>query len=546
MLLTLLSMSALAAAPKVVAEWARGAARLQVVAPEGEKLAEGAPADLVAWVAGARTRLETDSAGLERGVLLAVPQEGGRVEGELTLSVCALDGTQCRVLELTFAGDLAGKRGKEVVLDTADPRKRQSHDGDLDAALAAAQGSGRLVLLDFGAIWCPPCNRMNAEVFDDPARADALGPFTVVRVDADAQESWSLKDRYEVGGYPTLVVTTAAGREIGRKVGYNNAEDTLAWLADTGGLSPLESLPSAQTLAPAEAAAAALRLIRAERADDAQPYLEQAELALTSVPSGEVEDGWLVDDPVFREARFLLSPSADDARWLLTEAPEGWPRWLFDVVKLADSEPELAPTLQAFHRAQIPRAETDAAAELLWAAAMGADETQAPLLYAAAAQLVAATLTGDPWRDRGRWQDLASARERAGDIEGAAIVLRQAAAQYPDEFTFHYALSGVLQRAERFEEAEAPGRRALEVAYGDNHLRAAGRLARTLHGLDRTDEALSLVRKVRADAPEPDAELAVRTTRYLDGLDALVAELEAPPEPPTEPTGDTDTPPAEP
>jgi len=546
MLLTLLSMSALAAAPKVVAEWARGAARLQVVAPEGEKLAEGAPADLVAWVAGARTRLETDSAGLERGVLLAVPQEGGRVEGELTLSVCALDGTQCRVLELTFAGDLAGKRGKEVVLDTADPRKRQSHDGDLDAALAAAQGSGRLVLLDFGAIWCPPCNRMNAEVFDDPARADALGPFTVVRVDADAQESWSLKDRYEVGGYPTLVVTTAAGREIGRKVGYNNAEDTLAWLADTGGLSPLESLPSAQTLAPAEAAAAALRLIRAERADDAQPYLEQAELALTSVPSGEVEDGWLVDDPVFREARFLLSPSADDARWLLTEAPEGWPRWLFDVVKLADSEPELAPTLQAFHRAQIPRAETDAAAELLWAAAMGADETQAPLLYAAAAQLVAATLTGDPWRARGRWQDLASARERAGDIEGAAIVLRQAAAQYPDEFTFHYALSGVLQRAERFEEAEAPGRRALEVAYGDNHLRAAGRLARTLHGLDRTDEALSLVRKVRADAPEPDAELAVRTTRYLDGLDALVAELEAPPEPPTEPTGDTDTPPAEP
>src|SRR5262245_46491421 len=49
--------------------------------------------------------------------------------------------------------------------------------GDVDDAFVEARESGRPVLLYWGAVWCPPCNRLKATLFKDPAFIALTGNF---------------------------------------------------------------------------------------------------------------------------------------------------------------------------------------------------------------------------------------------------------------------------------------------------------------------------------------------------------------------------------
>ena len=79
--------------------------------------------------------------------------------------------------------------------------------------------SGRPILYDFTAAWCPPCRALNREVFADPASAAFINQhFTPVRVlDRSREEGRNppeveaLQERYQITGFPTLVVVHPGG-----------------------------------------------------------------------------------------------------------------------------------------------------------------------------------------------------------------------------------------------------------------------------------------------------------------------------------------------
>ena len=95
---------------------------------------------------------------------------------------------------------------------------------DYQDALQRAEGSGRLVLLDLSADWCPPCQKMEQDVFSSPEFAAELEKLVVpLRVDlSDSPLSPSTGDvvrQYGVTALPTFIVIDAAGRVIGRREG---------------------------------------------------------------------------------------------------------------------------------------------------------------------------------------------------------------------------------------------------------------------------------------------------------------------------------------
>jgi len=88
--------------------------------------------------------------------------------------------------------------------------------GGLDAAFAQARAQQRPLFLYWGAAWCPPCNRVKADIF---ARDEFIGRSRAVlcyQLDGDSAGAQALAARYQLRSYPTLVLYTPDGAEITR------------------------------------------------------------------------------------------------------------------------------------------------------------------------------------------------------------------------------------------------------------------------------------------------------------------------------------------
>jgi thiol:disulfide interchange protein len=81
-------------------------------------------------------------------------------------------------------------------------------------ALTQAQAEKKPLMVDVMADWCSACKRLDAEVFSRADVAAAAGKFVAVKVDGDKRPE--LKKRFEVSGYPTIILLTPEGKELGR------------------------------------------------------------------------------------------------------------------------------------------------------------------------------------------------------------------------------------------------------------------------------------------------------------------------------------------
>ncbi len=107
---------------------------------------------------------------------------------------------------------------------------------DFEKAKAESAATGKPILLDFSASWCPPCQVMKHEVWPDPLVGQAAGTdFIPVLVDIDIPENKALAQKYGVSSIPRIILVDSEGK-IQKQAGYMTAPQLLEFVGAS--LSP--------------------------------------------------------------------------------------------------------------------------------------------------------------------------------------------------------------------------------------------------------------------------------------------------------------------
>ena len=613
-LLAVLSLGATALAGDDVAPpevcWTKAPGQLKIrITPEGSShLAPNLPVEVV-LEDGVQftTRWIEDEVPSEGPVEIATVRVRDRAADGWTLTVsggvCNDDGSVCLPFHATETIPARGKvRGRltaepgpaprplpirgdvpDEVTDAAmlPPGRRwydATDEGGVEAAMADAAASGRNVLIDFYAPWCPPCDRLKAEFLDRPEQLGVLARLVLLKADADDPATFALKDRYQVGGYPTLLVVDGAGVEFDRITGYDGRVEALAAAleaaatatghAEATTVDQLRRLVAANEQdaavafvvglepSPVEALGEdydALRLaLQALRGSDEDAIATELSLAaaessplpgLAASHAGDAIDMLEATDPE-RAAALKVSYEERLAAIVGSRSPatavlgRGWTSIHGQLVDhAADLHDDIA--LGTWYRADWT--DEDTARQLLAEAALRiavailiAEQQTAGLPRTDDSRLSVALpdhLLSDGMRPRllkqaGRVHDLVSLLNKANLAEIAGPLIAAMVELTPEEFTWHYKQAGFLRDHRGGNGAADAALRALTHSYGDNRLRAAKRLAELLHAAGNDEAALGTIDDALA-VPAPTEE-HVRTHRYRTALVELRATI-APP-----------------
>lgn len=82
-------------------------------------------------------------------------------------------------------------------------------------ALTESKKTGKPVLADLSAIWCPSCRRLDSEVLSNEAvKSKIEKDYIFARIEYESEEGANFMERYQVSGFPNLLLIDGLGNKI--------------------------------------------------------------------------------------------------------------------------------------------------------------------------------------------------------------------------------------------------------------------------------------------------------------------------------------------
>ncbi len=102
---------------------------------------------------------------------------------------------------------------------------------DYDAALAEGKKTGKPILIDFSATWCPPCQEMKRSAWPDSRVASlATTKFIPLAMDVDSAGAKDPAAKYGISTIPSIVIVDSDGKVL-RQGSFMSADELSAFLS---------------------------------------------------------------------------------------------------------------------------------------------------------------------------------------------------------------------------------------------------------------------------------------------------------------------------
>jgi thiol-disulfide isomerase/thioredoxin len=489
-------------------------------------------------VAGSETAGIKPVSATEKQVTFAMP---AGATYHLSIYMCDDAKTFCEKHEVDYSptskSSTSSVSGNVSEVETTPTTSKMEHGfivNDPGKAFALAKKQGKPLMIDFFGIWCPPCNELDEKVFPTAKFSHSASRFIRLKLDADKSISWNLKSRYQISGYPTVILASSNGDEITRIVGYRDlAEFTAtldsAWKNRDSSLAALEAKAAKGDRAAADQAGL-IHLDRGE-AKAAATLLQGTTAKKEFLALAELQN--TEDDKA----------PADKKIARLNQAIQDFPKtpntvdWLEQLSKIYEDQKADQLRRENLTRAIDLSLEMSKKPELL----KGYDATPADLLEAAAnyretldgnekakqdwlnaAQAYADRGAGDT--ERANNLERAFCLGKAGQLDQARQIYQKLEAAYPNEFTFYYAHAKMEFGAKQLTSAIDLGNKALIHSYGDNRLRVTLLLAQAYDAHGDRDKSKSTIDETLKTA-QTSTDPKVRVNRYLTALKEMRSKL---------------------
>ncbi len=205
--------------------------------------------DAPAQIIGAKFQAPPESIAKEQLIFAVAEQQAGTGQQsgssvKAQYYVCDDDNTVCESHEdqLDLANYTIAAYSAKATVAKAEPVKvsatAESESpfivDDLNRAIKEARKKDKLVFVEFGASWCPPCMRLVSEVFPAPEFLLAATPnYVLAKLDVDKPKNYAALKKYAIRAYPTLLILDKNGEELQRVLDFLPAAALAKVLTDT-------------------------------------------------------------------------------------------------------------------------------------------------------------------------------------------------------------------------------------------------------------------------------------------------------------------------
>jgi thiol:disulfide interchange protein len=102
---------------------------------------------------------------------------------------------------------------------------------DYAAALQEGKTSGKPILIDFSASWCPPCQRMKQTAWPDNRVVQlASSSYVALGLDVDDASAKAPADKYGITEIPAILIVDSDGKVL-KQGSFMSADELTAFLS---------------------------------------------------------------------------------------------------------------------------------------------------------------------------------------------------------------------------------------------------------------------------------------------------------------------------